>query len=492
MQTWGDVVAACTVGLERAGAPALPAGLDGVAVAGGPDGVLGAAAALAVWRLAGQAPDAAGTVLVEPMHEVLPECSDKAAALLEAILSPSPQPALCQEWCRLAAAAGVCAPPGLTALLFEYTRQWKFDAEADPVLGARLPFWLAWRRSLDGTSLPDTIEADWSDPDLSRRADALRRMRADPAAGRAALMAVWKTEPADARARLLSALCIGLSEDDEPFLEDALDDRSSRVRSEAADLLKHLPASRWAARMATRAKAAVQFRPGRLLSRDTLAVSLPVPDDAARRDGLDAKGAGAGTALLRQLVAAAPLSTWDGPAPDRWIRAAMAGDWAELLVVNWAKLAARLDDMAWLRAVLAVLKDTPKQPPWTGVALASIMPALPPAEQENAILFELHNGPRPTPVLLRWYNHGWSSSLTAAVLEWLAKADARGSDRSVQHEIASALISLATRGQVASAKRLAVMAARLPEDTVPQLRDAFDTAVTTLSLRHAMHQEFRR
>ena len=68
----------------------------------------------------------------------------------------------------------------------------------------------------------------------------------------------WKSDPAAERAALLAVLAVGLSDDDEPFLEAALDDRSAGVRQVAVDLLGRLPASRRAARMAERLQALVR------------------------------------------------------------------------------------------------------------------------------------------------------------------------------------------------------------------------------------------
>ena len=488
---WGDAVAACVIGADRAGVPQLPPALDGTG-AEGPEGLLLAVAALGAWRMAGAVPEPAGAVLVPPVAEVLPDCGAGAAAQLESILSNDVlQKPLCREWCGLAAAAGVRAPAGLAGALFALTRRLDWAGEADRVLGGRLALF-------GGSAAADDAE-DWTGTDLPRRVAALRRMRADPAAGREALAAAWKDEGADARAALLGALETGLGAGDEAVLEGCLDDRSAKVRGEAVRLLALLAGSRWRARMQARARAAVQFRPGGLLSRDQMTVVLPVQDDAARRDGLDAKGAaGPGAVLLRQLTAAAPLSSWAGGTPARWIKQAMAGEWASALVPGWADAAARERDGSWLAALLDALLHHPNPKPWTGPALQAVAEALPPPELEAAVLTAMRGGLAPPPSLLQACAHDWSPELTRAILAWAARGAARGvpagqvPDFAASYAVKAALDLLALHGHPDAAGPLSEAQAGVPEEAQPVLRRAFDAAAATLSFRQSMHQEFAR
>src|SRR5206468_3036992 len=88
------------------------------------------------------------------------------------------------------------------------------------------------------------------------RADRLALLEAvrssEPARGRDLLASTWARDPAADRAALVGLLAVSLSDDDEPFLEAALDDRSANVRQIAAELLARLPNSRRSARMAAR------------------------------------------------------------------------------------------------------------------------------------------------------------------------------------------------------------------------------------------------
>ena len=498
---WQDAVAACIVGADRAGPPPLPPGLDSLATADGPGALLAAAAALGPWWMAGRQPAAKGTPL-DLLEDLRPECSDAAAARLEQICSNTdPNVLVCREWCRLAATSGVQVPPGLALHLYRTTRKAAWMADADAVLGPRL----AWLAALEGDTPPAPPSADdWTSPDLPRRAAALRLMRAaDPAAGRDTLAAVWKGEPADARAALLDTLASGLAAQDEPFLDARLDDRSGPVRATAARLLGLLPDSGWATRMTARAQAAVRFVPAgllvRLLRRGTLEVTLPDADPAARRDGLDAKaqpGAGAGAALLRQLVAAAPLAAWGGHPPADWIAAAQAGEWSAPLLAGWADAAAREGDRRWLSAVLAVLvppKPAPLTTRWEFDAVAAIAAALPPAVLEAAVQPALA-APilQPAESLLRLSLHDWSPGFSRAAADWAVRmCEAEQASFPTNHLYIADFGNIGLHAAPDTALPLvAAFQARLPAEARGRSRQVIDALANTLQFRAAMHQEF--
>jgi len=98
----------------------------------------------------------------------------------------------------------------------------------------------------DGAALFfDRISVDnWTTfPKASRRAFVADTRRLDPAAGRALIETVWKSEPAAVRAALLEALATGLGPEDKPFLDGLAGDRSESVKQTAAQLLARVPAT---------------------------------------------------------------------------------------------------------------------------------------------------------------------------------------------------------------------------------------------------------
>ncbi len=82
-----------------------------------------------------------------------------------------------------------------------------------------------------------------------------------PALARDLLAGTWTTERAEDRLMFLDSLRTGLQPADEPFLEQALSDRSRNVLATAAELLSSLPDSALAGRMAARAAACVAVDP---------------------------------------------------------------------------------------------------------------------------------------------------------------------------------------------------------------------------------------
>jgi hypothetical protein len=80
-------------------------------------------------------------------------------------------------------------------------------------------------------------------PKAHRRSFVAGLRRENPAAGRALIESVWKTEPAPIRATLLDALTVGLGADDKPFLEKLAGDRAESVKQVAARLLARMPSA---------------------------------------------------------------------------------------------------------------------------------------------------------------------------------------------------------------------------------------------------------
>ena len=97
------------------------------------------------------------------------------------------------------------------------------------------------------TDAPSLLYAEittdnWTDFPKGHRVAFLREeRRKDPAAARALLEAVFKSEPAAMRAELLAALDVGLRADDLPFLESLSLDRAESVRSVASRLSAMVP-----------------------------------------------------------------------------------------------------------------------------------------------------------------------------------------------------------------------------------------------------------
>jgi hypothetical protein len=325
---------------------------------------------------------------------------------------------------------------------------------------------------------------------------ALAALRAtDPGRARALLEETWKGESAADRARFLESLATGLAADDEPFLEAALDDRSTTVRATAAELLATLPASALARRMTERLRPLASVQTGeRRLRRPAprrLLVEPPDEIDAASvRDGITTRGAPPGTGrrtwALVQIIGAAPLDFWEreprgshetrgGPAPPDEQRSRGPQDVIPLgagsdeLLTGWTLAAARQRNTAWAQGLLrhrpdpALLAALPPQ-----VAHSELVTVLPQVD-DAALLPLLTATPAP-----------WPAATSRAVIARLRQTEPRQTP-------AAALPLLASALDPAAAPDVTAWAESLRRDD--RLRSRLHTVVQALSLRAAIAAE---
>lgn len=367
MKVWEELVSAALVGTERRPFPlerlreVAGEGVPDIAEAEGQ--VLAAAAVVDGYRRAGRVPErrrAGQALAVAPPHD-RPPSSATAAQLLALLLSgmvgvAGGSDALLQTWLVACAAARQRPPDGMLARLLDLgTASPRLRPAIVAAVGARG----AWLGSLNPQWAwavgAGEAKADYATATTAERVALLADLHGrDRAVARELLASTWASEPAADRLALLNALASGLDEDDEPFLEETLDDRAGSVRAAAAELLDRLPGSRRAARMADRARALVRAE-GRF--RRHLVLQLPEALDAsARRDGItDAreKGTGLHAAWLVRIVASTPLEAWEphlGLPPTEAV--AKAATDAPELVAAWERAALAQRNERWAFALL--------------------------------------------------------------------------------------------------------------------------------------------
>ncbi|WP_241778486.1 DUF5691 domain-containing protein, partial [Streptomyces sp. AcH 505] len=313
---------------------------------------------------------------------------------------------------------------------------------------ARLnPDWkFALRGASGGSALPDLADAEavgrlWDEGLFAERVALLGAVRArDARAAPELLASTWSAERAEDRLMFLDSLRTGLSAADEPFLEQALADRSRNVRSTAAELLSALPGSALALRMATRAATCVSLDraaggPG---GGPAVVVEAPHECDAdMQRDGVTPvppAGRGERSWWLGQLVEAAPLATWPdrlgGRTPAEIVALPVLDDWADELHAAWCRAAVRQQDAAWS----AVLLGPPAVSPAAGPGASSIaeraklLAALPAGERADWVAaFIAAHGLSEAFQLLGVCAVPWSEPLGRAVVDALDIARDAGS-----------------------------------------------------------------
>ncbi|WP_069771291.1 DUF5691 domain-containing protein [Streptomyces sp. LUP30] len=378
---WEDLVTAALLGTDRRTPPGVAPGRNA------PSALLDAAAAETVRRRAGLRPGPAAPRPRPAPGDPRPPLPAAAARRLALLLADRPGAAqggrrgtspdlveLLPQWLTAVNDRGFAAPPeSLPALLDAARARTDLRPAALRFAGPRA-LWLArlnpdWRFALraspgSGMALPgpeetQRVERLWQEGLFAERVSLLAAIRSrDPDAARELLEATWPTERAEDRLMFLDSLRTGLGPRDEPFLEQALADRSRNVRATAAELLSALPQSALAARMAVRAGACVAV--DHTLDTPTLLVEAPHECDAAmERDGVSPKppsGRGERSWWLGQLVEAAPLAGWSarlgGRTPEQIVALPVADDWLGELHAAWCRAAVRQRDPDWSRALL--------------------------------------------------------------------------------------------------------------------------------------------
>ncbi|MFB6699064.1 DUF5691 domain-containing protein [Streptomyces rubiginosohelvolus] len=522
---WEELVTSALLGTDRR--PPAPRG--GPVPADAPAALLDAAALHTVRRRAGllpAVPEARPEPAAPDPRPALPEAArHRLAHLLADRSAPSgggrrgTAPDLTElipQWLAIANRRGFRAPADLLPALLDAARaRTDLRPQALAFAGPR-GMWLAglnpdWKFALRGSASgapqpgltdPDAVARLWEEGLFAERVALLDAVRAqDPPAALTLLATTWPTERAEDRLMFLDSLRSGLGWADEPFLEQALSDRSRNVRATAAELLSALPESALAGRMAARALSCVH--PDRTGAVASIAVEAPHECDAdMQRDGVTAvppTGRGERSWWLGQLVEATPLGVWEerfgGRPADEIVALPVADDWADELHTAWCRAAVRQRNPRWSRALLG----RPSEPVASGPGTASIA-------ERSKLLAILGEGERASWVAEFIAAHGlseafqllgvctvpWAGPLGRAVVDALDIARDGGS----YPWSFSGVMGLAERClDPAEADRLEVLTAAQDEqeDASPGAggywSEAFQRLVSTLRLRAAMEAE---
>ncbi|MEU2384226.1 DUF5691 domain-containing protein [Streptomyces sp. NPDC012461] len=377
---WEELVTTALLGTDRRTPPGAVPG------PGAPLHLLDAAAEATLRQRAGARPDQAAERPAPAPPDPRPALPPAAAHRLALLLSDRPGPSggrrgtapdlreLLPQWLAAANDRGFAAPAALLPALLDAARA-RTDLRPTALrLAGPRALWLArlnpdWRFALratsdggpsrPGTEDPAAVRRLWQEGLFAERVALLAALRSRrPADARDLLAGTWATERAEDRLMFLDSLRTGLGPDDEPFLEQALADRSRNVRATAAELLSALPRSALAGRMADRATACVAMDH----TRDTPTIVVEAPhacDAGMERDGIAAKapaGRGERSWWLGRLVESAPLDTWPrrlgGRTPREIVALPVADDWQGELHAAWCRAAVRQRDPAWSRALL--------------------------------------------------------------------------------------------------------------------------------------------
>src|SRR5215204_1534138 len=246
MSAWQNILGVAAIGTERQELTLSPSGsllgraLKGLDVSDREGALLGAVALASLHRQAGLGAATDNLPPPEPCAaEQLPRCNAAAGRHLAQMLWGEFKEVL-PEWLASLGRAGLRVPEEhLPALFDKANKERALRSLVVEVMGGR-GRWLAAQNPAWSWASADLGPDAWETGGLEERLSLLRSLRAkDPRGARELLLSTWKSEYAKDRESFLKALHVGLSEEDEPFLNELLElfgDRSASVRLTAGGL----------------------------------------------------------------------------------------------------------------------------------------------------------------------------------------------------------------------------------------------------------------
>lgn len=422
--------------------------------------LLGVSALLSLYQQAGMVPTTIERPEMRPSaSDDRPVCNPRAAQHLTMILNQK-YAAVLSEWLEALAQTGQRVPETMLPTLLDFCRtNEEVHQLLHPIIGKR-GHWLAGQNpnwhyaSIDvassNTLESDTDEADaelaelWETSGRSQRLALLRQLRQQhPHRAREVLLTTWSQEKASDRTDFLETFRVGLSQADEPFLENSLDDRSKEVCRVAAELLARLPESRLVQRMIERITPLLEYtpkqeprvfppQPGR---KPKLTITPPEHYDATmKRDGIteapSTKKTGQKAWWLQQMLEVIPPSYWTnlwGAPPKDLLEAATKSDWKSALINGWAKATEQYADATWAEAFLGQEKLVSE------AHLSLLVEILSPERREAYLIPHLRKSTNTPAELIQRCQHPWSPELTSVVLYRIRSTIKNADTRSIWH-----------------------------------------------------------
>ena len=250
--------------------------------------LLATVAGLKLQQLAGWIPPIAHEKLDVPsLIEERDVCSREAMIHLLMMLDGKYKEFL-PMWLRAMAEHNKIVPEEALPVLLDFGRKNKDLRELIlPALGRRGE-WLAevatrhdwlWFK-------PRNVKRRWEQGANATRVELIELLRqSDPSQAREMIAEAWDKENKEIRMKLLAALKINLSVEDEEFIENALEDRTYDVRKLALELLARLPESALRQRMQERALRCLEYDSKKRKPKLHFSFSLEF-DESMKRDGL--------------------------------------------------------------------------------------------------------------------------------------------------------------------------------------------------------------
>ncbi len=327
------------------------------------------ASAVQNYTRCGLLPHKAKVDFVKASDEEKPFCNAAAHSAIKAIMNEENEQLL-SLWINTCMACGCIVQPEFVSVLFNFAVRHKhLQTNIISVAGKRGE-WLMQLNSAWQFELPADPDNTWQTGSTEQRKQILTDTRTrDGASGRELLQQTWAQEAANAKAELLKQLAVNISDDDVPWLEQLLNEKSAKVKDEASKLLKHCAVSSVVQQYWHILKQAVTIRKEKGLlgigSKTVLHIQLINPvEEHIFKTGIEKISSEKNTAdddhLLYQLIAGVP---------PHFFETQYTMDMAALLelfsktkgakqfIPAFGLAAAKFKNMKWLKAVTALSEN---------------------------------------------------------------------------------------------------------------------------------------
>ena len=457
MQTWDELLATAVVGTEQRELKLATRNDElGQLLAQTNDtdregSLLSTAAVVALYRSAGVAPPVDTQPAPEPSAPEEARRGSATSGQHLALMLDGQFREVLPEWLAAMNSAHLrvpeeCLPPLLDHGLLEPSLRKMIT----PVLGYRGE-WLAAQNPEWLYATPRDEKEVWETGNREERLLLLENLRSvDPEKARELLATTWSQESAKDRVAFLEKFAIGLNAGDEPFLNEALHDRSVEVRRAARALLAGLPSSEFSRRLQDLVTPVMSFKKP-LIGKARIEVTLPNDDPIAWLKANEVEigsppqnashSFGPKAWYLKEVISLVPISHWSklwAKSPLDIIKAGDDSEWHESFILGFVTAVQRDRDPDWIEAL--VTATDPKQAP-----LVELVRYLPAVRLEawslralNARTDGLSDG-HPALHLLLAHRSAWSDQLSRAVVSSIKLRIAKGHDNIGDWQTKSAL-----------------------------------------------------
>jgi hypothetical protein len=431
METWQHVINTAMLGTEKRSLPkeqpehGLSAAFDAIHAPGREEEFLQQSAVVFNYRQSGHVPLQIKNIsFTEAEAETKPYASQQAHQLLGDIVETESAPLL-QYWLELCNQSSHIIQPGwIPALLNTSSRQKHLKTLAFNCCGKRgewiINFNPAWK-----FDTPVAEEDTWQTGSPEQRKTLLLAIRKkDAAKARTLLQEVWLQENAASRAELIEALSVHASEEDLPWLEELVNDKSAKVKEQALRIVKTIPASAIVQSYQNILRNSFQLITSKGLpgigAKQSFEINSITLEDTIVKTGIQPlsndKNIGDEHYIIRQLIEQVPPSFWETAynlSAEKTTALFLKQPAQKIFIAALGMAAARFANVEWMRAVIRAEEN---------VFIKEALQLLPQPEAEKyALKFLTANGEADTIFSnLHLFSREWSYEFAVALLRFTA------------------------------------------------------------------------